>query len=92
MTTAQTPTTLLEQLGKQMVEVLTNRTNRSKGQTMFLLELLNGDYNKLLELEERLKNNFLYYCPADMEEVEKVLAMKNDKCLLDLSDLKTTLK
>lgn len=90
MTTA--PTSLLEQLGKQMVEVLTNRTNRSKGQTMFLLELLNGNYNKLLELEERLRNNFCYYCPADMQEVEKVLAMPNSKSLLDLSDLKTTLK
>lgn len=91
MTTEPT-TSLLEKLGKQMVEVLTNRTNRSKGQTLFLLELLGGDYNKLLELEEHLKNNFCYYCPSDLEEVEKVLSMKNDKCLLDLSDLKTTLK
>jgi len=54
---------------------LTNVTNRSKGQTLFLLELLGYDVLKLLELEEKLQNNFLNYCPGDLKECEKVLNM-----------------
>jgi len=64
---------------KDKLDKLTDVTNRGKGQTLFLLKLLDGDILKLLELEEKLKNNFLHYCPADKEECEKVLSMGNGK-------------
>ena len=63
---------------KEFLNRLTIATNRSIGQTQFLLELLNGDIFKLMELEEKLKNNFLFYCPGDEEECETVLSMDND--------------
>lgn len=56
---------------------LTTATNRSKGQTLFLLKLLDNDVFKLMELEEKLKNNFVHYCPGDRESCDEVLAMDN---------------
>jgi len=61
----------------KFVEKLINVTNRSKWQTLFLLELLNDDLFKLLELEEKIKNNFIGYCPSDKEECNKILSMSN---------------
>ena len=59
------------------LDKLSDLTNRSYGQTLFLLELLNGDFKKLVLLEQKLKNNLANYggCPGDKEECEKVLAM-----------------
>ena len=51
--------------------------NRSKGQTLFLLKLLNNDIFKLMELEEKIKNNHISYCPGDREECDKILSMDN---------------
>ena len=54
---------------------LTNLTNRSNSQTQFLFELCDFNFHKLLELERKLKNNFVFYCPGDKESVSKILAM-----------------
>jgi hypothetical protein len=51
--------------------------NRSEAQSLFLLELLDGDFVKLLELEEKIKNNFIGYCPADRETCDSILSMDN---------------
>jgi hypothetical protein len=56
---------------------LSNATNRSLAQTKFLFELCDHDLSKLMELEEKLKNNHVFYCPGDKEETEKVLSMEN---------------
>lgn len=56
---------------------LTTTINRSKAQTLFLLDLLEYDVFKLMELEEKLKNNFIGYCPGDKEECDKILQMDN---------------
>lgn len=63
------------ELDKERLDWLTDRTNRSNNQTQFLFNLLNGDYEKLLRLEEQVKNCFLFYCPGDLESVEEVLNM-----------------
>lgn len=63
------------EMDKELLDKFTDATNRSKGQTSFLFNLVKGDFLKLVELEERLKNNHLSYCPGDEEEVEKVLCM-----------------
>jgi hypothetical protein len=64
-------------LDKDLLEKLTNRTNRSRRQTMFLFELLEGDFNKLLILEEKLKNNHLSFCPDSIDEVNGILNSVN---------------
>jgi len=63
---------------KGFVDKFTDDTNRSRGQTVFLLELLEGDMDKLLELELKLKNNFVMYCPSDRESVDEVFNMGYD--------------
>jgi hypothetical protein len=60
---------------KEVLDKLSDVTNRSLGQTTFLFELLNRDLKKLVLLEQKLKNNHLSYCPGDGEECEKVLSM-----------------
>lgn len=49
--------------------------NRNTGQTLFLFNLLNGDYGKLFDLEVRIKNCHVCFCPGDIEDVEEVMAM-----------------
>jgi hypothetical protein len=47
-------------------------TNRSKGQTLFLYELLSKNFDELLKLETQIKNTLTYHCPSNMEEVEEI--------------------
>lgn len=64
-------------LDDERLDWLVLRTNRSKGQTQFLFNLLEGDFEKLKLLEMKIKNCLLYYCPGNMEEVEKIFLMKD---------------
>ena len=59
------------------LDKLSDYTNRSYGQTLFLYELLDRDLKKLVLLEQKIKNNFLGYCPNDRDECEKILLMGN---------------
>ena len=56
-------------------DTFTDKTNRAFHQTKLLLKLVNNDWEKLKELEMQLKNCFCFYCPADVEEVEKVMKL-----------------
>jgi len=71
----------MEKMNKGFDKIL-NRfilaTNRSKNQTKFLLHLLDNDIFKLMELEEKLKNKNIGYCPGDKETCDKILSMNND--------------
>lgn len=58
-----------------LLDRLTKITNRSKGQTQFLFELCDCDFDKLLELERKLKNNFVFWVPGDKESLDLVLRM-----------------
>lgn len=66
-------------LNPLLLDDISTRTNRSIGQTNFLFNLLNGDLKKYLELESKIKDNFISYCPSTTEEIEYVLSlpMKN---------------
>lgn len=66
-------------LDKNLMEELTNKTNRSRNQTQFLFELCDFNFEKLVELERKIKNNFVSYCPGDKEEVERVLSLGEGK-------------
>lgn len=57
----------------------TNATNRSLNQTKFLLDLLDGDLMKLIELEEKMKNNFISAVPGSIEEIDEILNMDYGK-------------
>jgi hypothetical protein len=59
-----------------LLEYVSNTTKRSMNQTTFLFKLCDYDFNKLMELEEKLKNTFAHYCPSDINEVEEVLSSK----------------
>lgn len=62
---------------KEFIKRISIAVNRSLAQTTFLLDLLDYDLFKYLELEEKLKNNFVGYCPGDLKECKKILAMGN---------------
>ena len=51
----------------------TNKTNRSLGQTKFLLQLVNNDWEKLKQLEMQIKNCFYSACPADKDEADGLM-------------------
>ena len=62
-------------LDDYLLNWLTDRTNRSNAQTQFLFQLVDGDFNKLKDLEVKIKNCHVSYCPGDKDEVNNVLAM-----------------
>ena len=68
----------MKTMNSDLLDRLIDATNRSKGQTNFLYDLCDGNLEKLLKLEEKIRNNFLSYCPDDKEEVEKILAMEDE--------------
>lgn len=48
-------------------------SNRSKNQTKFLFDLLNEDYSLLYKLEQKIKEQHVFYCPSTLEEVIQIL-------------------
>lgn len=62
-------------LEKEVLDYLTDKTNRSKLQTLFLFNLVDGDMNKYKRLEEQLKNCLCFFCPDTDEQVEEVMNM-----------------
>lgn len=79
----------MKTMDNDLLDHFTDVTNRSKGQTNFLYDLCDGDFQKLVRLEEKIRNNFLSYCPDDKEEVEKILAMDNESDWFNLNQFKT---
>jgi hypothetical protein len=59
----------------EFLNKLSDCTNRSYGQTLFLFNLLDRDRKKLVLLEQKIKNNHLHYCPGTKEDCEEVLSM-----------------
>ena len=68
--------TYKHELDKERLNWLTDRTNRSNGQTQFLFQLVDGDFEKLKQLEMKIKNCFYSACPADKETVDEVMNMQ----------------
>jgi hypothetical protein len=79
----------MKTMDNDLLDRFTDVTNRSKGQTNFLYDLCDGDFQKLVSLEEKIRNNFLSYCPDDKEEVEKILAMDNESNWFNLDQFKS---
>lgn len=64
------------QLDKEKLNWLTDRTIRSNGQTIFMFQLVDGDFERLKQLEMNIKNCFYFGCPADKETVNEILEMQ----------------
>lgn len=48
-------------------------TNRRKSQTLFLFQLVDGDFKKLVNLEKAIKETNTSYCPMNKKEVGNIL-------------------
>lgn len=64
-------------LDKERLDWLVKRTNRSTGQTLFLFQLVDGDFEKLKEFETKIMNSFYFGCPGGKEDVERVMNSEN---------------
>jgi hypothetical protein len=58
-------------LDKKVLDELTSLSNRSNNQTLFLFQLVDGDINKLKQLELNIRVAMLSYCPNDKEFIDK---------------------
>lgn len=63
-------------LSEEQLNLLVDKTNRSKDQTQFLFNLVDGDFERLKELETKLKNCFYAGCPTDKETVNHIMNMQ----------------
>lgn len=70
------PKTYKHSLSKADMDYMVEKTNRSKFQTLFLFNLVDGDLQSLKNLEMQLRNCLCFYCPETKEEVQKVMKMK----------------
>lgn len=65
----------MDDFTENLLKDLSEQTNRSLRQTKELFELCDKNLSKLVELEEKLANNFVFCCPGDKEYVDYVLSM-----------------
>ena len=68
--------TYKHELDKERLNWLTDKTNRSNSQTLFLFQLVDGDFEKLKEVEMQIKNCFYFACPSDKDELNKLMSMQ----------------
>jgi hypothetical protein len=48
-------------------------SNRSKSQTEMLYGLVEYNYDKLIELELKIKKNHIFYCPGDLDNINEII-------------------
>ena len=73
---------------QETINLFTNKTNRSVNQTMFLLNLLNNDTNMLIALEEKIKNNYIHFCPSTIDEINDIMLMEEKEKYFKLDEFK----
>ena len=55
------------------IEILSKITNRSKSQTKYLFELCDNSFDKLIELEQKIMDNFVEHCPTRKVDIVRIL-------------------
>jgi hypothetical protein len=65
--------TYLYELDKERLKEIVSFTNRGEGQTQFLFQLVDGNFDELKRLEEIIKTKHIGYCPGDKQEVNTIL-------------------
>lgn len=74
---------------RDLLERLTDVTNRLLSQTLFLFDLCDQDFEKLLLLEEKVKNAlFTLVCPGNKEELENIMTLEDKTNLLNLNQFR----
>lgn len=68
--------TYLHKLNEDLSYWLCNQTNRSKTQTLYLYQLVDGNFEKLVALEEQIKNTHYHACPDNKQDVDFIMKMK----------------
>jgi hypothetical protein len=66
-------------LSDELLNQVISKTYRSKNQTQFLFQLVDGDFEKLKQLEKQIKNCFIGYCPGTKCDVNRILRMEPKK-------------
>jgi len=64
-------------MNKRLIDKISTIFNRSVQQTNFLFELMDNDFQKLIDLELKIKNNFIHYCPSNLNEVDSIMKIDN---------------
>jgi hypothetical protein len=54
---------------------LSLKANRGWSQLLFLWDLLDCDFDKLVALELQIKNCFVDYCPGNVDGINEIMAM-----------------
>jgi len=62
-------------LDKETLNLLTSKTKRSNSQTLFLFQLVDGNYSELEKLENKISDVCYFGCPDSKEEVEKIMKL-----------------
>jgi len=62
---------------KRLIDKISTIFNRSIQQTNFLFELLDNDFQRLIDLELKIKNSFIHYCPSNIDEVNQIMKLEN---------------
>lgn len=78
-------------MNKNDIEALAYLFNRSDNQILFLLSLIDYNLDILIELETKIKENFIHYCPASKESIDEILKFKFKKDF-DIETIKNKLK
>ena len=66
------------ELTVEQLDYVCKQFNRSKTQSQFLFQLVDGDFDKLLSLELKIKNCFISYCPGDVDAVDVIMNMETE--------------
>lgn len=78
-------------MNKNEIEALAYLFNRSDNQILFLLSLIDYNIDVLIELETKIKENFIHYCPASIESINEILKFEFKKDF-DIEKIKKELK
>lgn len=70
-------TTYKYSLNSEQMEFITKFSNRSRNQTNFLFQLVDGDFEKLKMLECKMKNCFYNACPGDKKTVDMIFNLES---------------
>ena len=55
---------------------LSKAVNRNRPQLEMLLNLCDGDFNRLMMLEQRIKERHMFFCPSTKIEVDRIMNME----------------
>lgn len=58
--------------------------NRSANQIKFLLDLCDNSFETYMTLEIKMKHNFIFYCPDDREEINRILNLVDEVNYIEL--------